>query len=530
MVRRKRLLLGILVAVIALLPSLAACQAGDAEPQKLVYGLTLIPSGIDPHIHASSELGIPLSNVYDTLVYLDPETGEFVPGLATEWSVSEDGLVYTFTLRKGVVFHDGTRFDAQAVKFNLDRVVDPATGSQKARYMLGKLDRVEVVGDHSVTIRLAAPYAPLLDSLSQVYLGMASPAAVDKWGKAEYQFHQVGTGPFKFVEYIPGDHLTLARNPKYKWGPELLRQVDSSVDEIEFRFYEDPSTRTIALESEQAQIMGEIPPQDAGRIEEAAGLALHPVAIPGQPLQFFFNLSRPPTDELAVRRALMYATDRETIVETIFGSWSPVASGPLSRVTLGYVSDFEGRYLHDVSRAQELLEEAGWMDSDGDRMREKDQRQLVIELYHMGWGMVPEVVQMIENDWAAVGAQVNAHLVSYPAALEAARAGDHNVIPFNLFGTDPAQLGSFYTSGGGFNFSHVQDAELDELLGLAAASQDLPQRLELYRQAQTKIMEQALVLPIRDYVNLNASSSRVQGLRFDARGWFPLLSEVQLED
>jgi peptide/nickel transport system substrate-binding protein len=528
-VDRKRLPL-LVLGVLMSAALLAACGGSDGQPRTLTYGLTLVPSGIDPHIHASNELGIPLSSVYDTLVYQDPATGEFVPGLATEWTVSADGLVYTFSLRKDVKFHDGTRFDAAAVEANLERVVDPETGSQKARFMLGPFERAEVVDDYTVTIHLAAPYAPLLDSLSQVYLGMASPAALAEWGPSDYQFHQVGTGPFTFVEYIPGDHLTLARNPDYRWGPAFLKDGGSrAVDEVVFRFYEDPATRAIALESGQADVMGEIPPQDARRLAEDARFVVHPVAIPGQPLQLFLNVARPPTDELAVRRALISAADRATIAETVFGSWSPVAYAPLSAVSKGYPPDFESWYPFNPDGARTLLEGAGWIDADGDGVRERDGVELRVDLYYMGWGLVPEVVQMLESAWTAVGVGVDAQLVSYPAALEAARDGDHHAIPFNLFGTDPSLLDNFYTSGGGFNWSKVEDAELDRWLQEAAATTDMDARLALYHRAQTRIMELALVLPIRDYVNLNVASVAVEDLSYDAQGWFPLLGKTRLE-
>jgi len=526
-VDRKRLPL-LVLGVLVLAALLATCGGGGVgEPQTLTYGLTLVPSGIDPHIHASNELGIPLNSVYDTLVYQDPTSGEFVPGLATEWTIAADGLVYTFTLRTDVRFHDGTRFDAEAVRVNLERVVDPETGSQKARYMLGTFVRAEVIDESTVAIHLAAPYAPLLDSLSQVYLGMASPAALGEWGPSDYQFHQVGTGPFRFVEYVPGDRLTLARNPDYRWGPAFFE--DGGVDEVVFRFYEDPATRAIALESGQADVMGEIPPQDARRLAEDARFVVHPVAIPGQPLQLFLNTARPPTDELAVRQALITATDRATIAETIFGTWSPVAYAPLSAVSKGYPSGFEAWYPYDPERARALLEEAGWRDADGDGVRERDGVALRLDLYYMGWGLVPEVVQMLESAWAAIGVGVNAQPVSYPAALEAARNGEHHAIPFNLFGTDPSLLESFYSSGGGFNWSKVEDPELDRWLAEAAATTEMGARLALYQRAQTRIMEQALVLPIRDYVNLNVASAAVEDLAYDAQGWFPLLVKTKLE-
>jgi peptide/nickel transport system substrate-binding protein len=520
----------LLLFALALTMLLTACGGTAGGPRTLNYGLTLIPSGIDPHVHASNELGIPLSSVYDTLVFQDPATGEFVPGLATDWTISADGLVYTFSLRHDVKFHDGTPFNAEAVRINLERIVDPTTASQKARFMLGSFERAEVIDDYTVALHLAAPYAPLLDSLSQVYLGMASPAALAEWGPSDYQFHQVGTGPFTFVEYIPGDHLTLARNPDYRWGPAFLEPAASdTVDEVVFRFYEDPATRAIALESGQADVMGEIPPQDARRLAEDDRFLLHPVSIPGQPLQLFLNSTRPPTDEVGVRRALITATDRATIVKTVFGDWSPVASAPLSAITRGYASDFRDWYPYDPVQARALLKDAGWVDANGDGIRERDGQPLRLDLYYMSWGMMPEVVQMLESAWTAVGFEVDSQLVSYPAALEAAANGEHNVIPFNLFGTDPSLLASFYSTGAGFNWSMIRDPELDRWLQQAAATTDPAARLDLYRQAQTRIMEEALVLPIRDYVNLNVARAAVKDLSYDAQGWFPLLAKVRLE-
>ncbi len=510
--------------------TLVGCQS-KAQPASLVYGLTLIPSGIDPHIHASSELGIPLRSVYDTLVYLDPDTGVFVPGLATEWTVSEDGRRYTFKLRTGVRFHDGSRFDAQAVKFNLERVLNPETGSQKARYMVGSLRQIEVPDELTVVLDLAEPYAPLLDSLSQVYLGMASPTAVQKWGNADYQFHQVGTGPYRLAEYVPGDHLTLTRYTDYDWGPSFLRaEGRNQVGEVVFRFYQDPATRAVALESGQAHVMGEIPPQDAARIEGRSDLALLPVPIPGQPLQLFINSTRPPTDELAVRRALIQAVDRAAVVQTVFGSWSPVADGPLTAVTMAHLGGFGDMYPYRPSVAAALLDQAGWVDPDGDGVRARDGRTLNISFYYMSWGMMPEVAQMVENAWRAVGFQVESQLVAYPAALEAARNGDHNVIPFNLSGTDPSMLDSFYTSGGGFNWSKVSDPDLDAWFQAASVSTQLAERITLYQRAQQRIMEQALVMPVRDYVNLNGVSRQMAGLRYDAQGWFPLLATLSVQE
>jgi peptide/nickel transport system substrate-binding protein len=515
-------------------PLLDTPEPVPAIPQggRLIYGLTLAPSGIDPHIDASSELGIPLTSVYDTLVYQALD-GSFTPGLATRWDISEDGKVYTFYLRDDVIFHDGTPFDAQAVRFNLDRIASPETMSRKARGMLGPYDHTEVVDSYTVRIHFTQPYAPFLDSLSQVYLGMASPAAVQQWS-TEYQLHQVGTGPFVFKEYIPNNHLTLARNPDYDWAPAVYNHNGPAyLDEVEFRFYVDPAVRALALESGEADIMGEIPPQDAVRLESSAGFAILRVAIPGQPLQFFLNTEKPPTDDLRVRQALLFGTDRQAIASAIFRDFSPAAYGPLSAVTMGYLPEVEELYAHDPAQANALLDEAGWVDSDQDGIRDQNGQPLALQAYLMSWGYLPEVGQMLQAQFQAIGIDLQTQLVAFPAAIEAAAQGAHHLAPMTFSSSDPSVLGTTYLSSnadGGFNWSKVRDAELDRLLNEGVSQLEPTTRASLYAQAQIRIMDLALVLPIRDYVNLNGAKASVKGLRYDRRGWFPWLYDVYLEE
>ncbi len=513
---------------LVLLSSLLIGCSAPPSRARIVYGLTLAPSGIDPHVNVSSELGIPLTSVYDTLVYRDPGAGKFVPGLAERWVVSDDGLVYTFYLRQGVTFHDGTPFNAEAVRFNLARITSPDLASQKARFMLGPYERTEVVDEYTVRIHLSEPFVPLLDALSQVYLGMVSPAAVEQWGD-EYQLHQVGTGPFLFAEYVPGDHLLLRRNPDYAWGPPIYQHETAQPEEIEFRFFTDLATRSPVLETGEADVMGEIPPQDVARLEASPDFRIEAVPIPGISLMVFMNTTRPPLDDIQVRQALLYGTDRQAIISTVFRDTSPVAYGPLAAVTFGYEPAVRETYPYDPVQAAALLDEAGWSDTDGDGTRDQDGESLTLDLYLMGWGYVPEVGQLLAAQWSALGVGVNSQVVSYPEALQVAGEGRHHLIPFNLSGSDPDILRKFFHSQAGFNWAQVSDSELDAWLETAARTSDRAERAALYSQVQLRVMDQALVIPIRDYVNLNGVSNRVQGLRFDTQGWFPWLIDVTVD-
>ncbi len=507
----------------------AAPTAAPAAKKELRYGLTLVVSGLDPHIHTSSELGIPLTSVYDTLVFMGTDN-KFVPGLAESWTVSSDGLSYTFKLRKDVKFHDGTPFNAQAVKDNLDRIVSPDTKSGKAAAILGPYKGTDVVDEFTAKVNLSKPYMPLLDSLAQVYLGMASPTAFKKWGPADYQAHQVGTGPFKFVEseFVSKDTIVIEKNPDYKWGPSVYKHTGPAyLDRVVFKFYPDPPTRAPALETNAVQIMGELPPQDAVRLQKDAKYQVVVADTPGMPLQFFLNTAKAPTNELKVRQALIYGTDRKAIVKTVFQDLSPVAYGPWSHSALGYDKSVEAMYPYDQAKAKALLDEAGWKPG-ADGIRVKDGKRLSLETYLQTWGYLNETGQMLQAQLKLIGVELKTQVVAFPAAQAATKDGLHNVAPNSLSATDPSFLSAMFKTGGAYSWSKYSDADLDKILGQADSELDVAKRMALYGQAQKIAMEQALVIPIRDYTNWNGASAKVKGLLYDVHGWWPYLYDVDL--
>ncbi len=514
----------------AILSALITREPAAAQPaaSRIVYGLTLLPSGFDPHINASSELGIPLRSVYDTLVYRDPTTKDFVAGLAERWEISPDGLLYTFYLRRDVRFHDGEPFDAYAVAANLDRITNPETRSQKAVFLLGTFERYIVTDTYTIQLALKAPYAPLLDSLAQVYLGIASPKALQEYSNDLYQLHQVGTGPYQMVEFIPGDYILLHRNPDYRWAPSFyLPDNPSPVEEIEFRFFTDPATRAPALESGAAHIMGELAPLDALALNRRDDMTLIPQPIPGMPLQFLFNTAKAPTDRLDVRRAVITATDRTAIIDSVFQQLSPVAYGPLAAASPFYEPQIRQFYPYNRAVARQALSELGYTDNDGDRILDLNGAPLRLIVIVPTWGNAPQVAQRLQSQWRDQGIDAELRQVPNLAGLLAAvQSGDYHLVAFNDFGTDPSLLNTFYMTDARNNFMRVSNTNLDQWLIQAAQTNDLAERQNLYTGVQGWIMDQALVLPIRDYVNLNAHSKRVSGLTFDAYGWFPLLANL----
>lgn len=547
--RKRRIRWGVWLPVLAVLTlALIACllavvstliseeEKTTSSGNTLVYGLTLNPSGIDPHYNRSAELGIPLYSVYDTLIYRHPQTREFVEGLAQRWEISPDGLTYTFYLRQDVKFHDGTAFDANAVGVTFDRIVNqqyPDWRPGKALDLIGPFyNGYKIVDDFTFQIFLTAPYAPLLDALSQPYWGIASPTVLANWSVDTYQWHQVGTGPYKLVEVIPGDRIILERNKDYAWGPIFYApQSDRSIDRIEFRFFDkDPASRRIALEAGDVDIVGELPPTDAETLLSDQEIQIFKQAIPGQPLQFYFNTSRPLVNDQRFRQALLHATNRAAIVDTVFfRDLSPVAYGPLAAASPYYNSAVAEMYPNNLQRTRELFGQIGLVDSDDDGILEFNTQPVKLKIAIGNWGFLPEVAALIQSQWREIGIEVEINQVAgFTALQEVATSGDYDLLSFEDFGLDPNILNPAYLSISPTNYTHYVDAELDGWL-TQALSVDETTRVTLYNQIQQRIMDQALILPIRDYVNLIGWSARLEGLIFTGQGWWPLLNNVQVK-
>ena len=205
--------------------------------------------------------------IFESLVQLD-QAGVARPLLASSWETSPDGKTWTFKLRDRVKFHDGTPFDAQAVKFTLDRIVDGSAGGSSSLAFLGPIERSEVVDRLTIRLVFKKPYPALLDGLETGYLAIVSPTAVKKHGK-EFGQHPIGTGPYMFESWTRGQQVVLKRNPGYNWAPAHMKhQGPGHLDEIVYRFVPEHQTRLAALEKGEVDLIGRAPGPDVGRLRE----------------------------------------------------------------------------------------------------------------------------------------------------------------------------------------------------------------------------------------------------------------------
>ena len=530
-----RIAAGISIWMMALLV-LAGC-AGEQEPAAcemdphcLTYGIAADIPILDPHAADSAEAGMLFRQIYDTLVYRDPDTRDFVPGLASSWERSEDGVIYTFHLRQDIVFHDGTRFSSAAVARNIDRIYDPEMNSLHARSLLGPLSRYKILDEFTIQIHLLGPYAPFLDGLAQPFLGIASPQALDAYNSLRYQFHQVGTGPFILDYYLPGERIALRRNSRYAGNPGIDEPLDGAeISRVEIVILPDESAALQLILSGRLDVIDSLLPADARNLVGNSEVQLLPTNIPGQTVQFLLNTSGEHLGSRSVRLALLYATNRIAIRDSVFFNYSPIAWSPLSRSTglahTGYVNQF----AYNIGLAQELLESAGYEDSNGDGILDRDGVPLELRMIVPPWGQLPEVAAVIKEQWKSVGIELAIEPVPGTSRLlRQVQSGQFDLFPVERSGLEPSILGTVFLDHSQYRFPQTQNEPLTSLLRQAAAEQDRLTRREQYFQVQSILMNEALILPIRENVKIRGLRSNIHNLEFDAYGLYPLLHKVRV--
>jgi peptide/nickel transport system substrate-binding protein len=520
--------------LLALSVSFSAAAAAPQAGGTLVYALRDEPDRLDPNLSGLRPSQIVFFQIFDPLIVRDKRDQSFKPWLATSWQVSPDGKVYTFALRPGVKFQDGTPFDAAAVKFNFDRTHNPTLASRCGGCAVGFYDHTVVVNPLTVKIYLKRPWAPFLDAAS-LYYRMVSPTAVKRYGDQDFGRHPVGTGPFQFVEWVPNDHITLERYPAYGWPAPIMHHTGPAhVDRVEFRMLPEDGTRVAALENGEAQVIDNAPAQDFDRLTKDPRFQALIGFVPGIPFDFAINVTKSPTSELAVRQAFSYGLDRPTIATTVFGPFEKVDAflptyGLLTPYTWAY-DKTAGLYHYNPAKARALLDEAGWkVGPDG--IRQKSGQRLTIALGSWEHG-VPEVMQA---QLKQIGIDLKL-FIETGAAIQTVNQNQREAItlmsPLPAPRSDPDIISAFLHSrnvgGGGFNFSFVKDPALDRLLDAQAVEVNSAKRLQILSAAQHMVMEKAYMVAVYNWDNISLKSANVRDLEFDNIGFFPWLYDAWL--
>ncbi|MBM3450209.1 MAG: ABC transporter substrate-binding protein [Armatimonadetes bacterium] len=486
---------------------------------------------LDPRVTQSRHEWQVIMHVFDSLIFRDAD-GKFHPWLAESWQFSPDRRSITFKLRKGVTFHDGTPFNAEAVKFTFDSIQDPAVGSQAAIDLLGPYKSSEVVDPYTIRVNWNQPYGPIIANLSTANLGIVSPAAVKKLGNDGFARAPVGSGPLKFVEWVDRQRVVLDRNPAYKWAPAALKNKGAvQFERVVLRIIPDDSTRVAAFERREIDLIESIPAIEVKRFRGAANTDVMLGLVTGLPESVMFNISVAPTNDVRVRRAFMHAVNRPKLVQDLFYGTKKPAYSAITESTPGYWKGAEALYPYDLNRAKALLEEAGWKVGAGG-IREKDGQKLEMNFRVL---VFPDVAVALQSSVREAGMQLNVENVTKPKQDEYILANDYHVLTLSWSGADPSILSIPFHSRNvpepgkfKFNWNRIKSQALDRLLTDADGETDPAKRARILQSIQQFVLNQGLMFPMHPLVQATGYYKNISGLRFAQTQYQVIFNDVRV--
>jgi peptide/nickel transport system substrate-binding protein len=493
----------------------------------LVVSMAADPTGLDPEAVLNNTSGFVMATIFDGLIRYKPGTVEVEPGLAQSWDIAADALTYTFHLRQGVKYHDGTPFNARALIATLDRqlnktdpnyIANSGPVQNLADFTYGSVASYRAVDDSTVELKMKEPSAALLASLAMVWNGVVSPNAAAKSGK-EFRNHPVGSGPFIFREWRQRDQVVLDANPDYWKGRP-------KVDHLVFKEYPDAQAALLALKRGEVQIMGDVATPVIASIRGDANLVLlsQPgLAVNGMAMS---NDVAPFTDK-RVRQALNYAVDKDAIGKALYGGLSTPMVSPLPEAQWGFDKTMTG-YSYDPAKAKELLAAAGV------------QPGLKVELlaYSTPRGYNPagpDLAVALQGYFRKVGIEADIRKLDIGAFLATVRSGKYQGMFLSGFSGDNGDpdnfLNSLFHSGqmpvG--DTSHYKNAEVEKLMDEAARVTDQDRRLALYKTIQRQIMDDAPWVFVNSVLQVRAARKEVKGFQLNPTQMFFDMEQVSIE-
>jgi peptide/nickel transport system substrate-binding protein len=513
----RRLLSPVLQAGVLALLAQQAVAADIDRDAKITVGWAELIDTLNPATTGARDVGPLDVNMFDTLVWLTPDF-KITPDLATKWEVSPDGKTYTFTIRDDVTFHDGTGLDAAAVAANINYIADKNTQSNVALGLLGPCTTATATAKYTMQISCTAPYAPLLAQLGEPYAGIQSPKAIQEYGK-DLGLHPTGTGPFSFVSYTPGQSLVVKRNEAYKWAPAATGHTGPpDIAQITFQIVTSPQARVSQFQSGQSLLMQETPGVFWNALQKMDRYTAMPVPISGLGIFVPINAGSGSTSDLAVRKAILYATDKIGVIQLADAGAHPVSNAPLAKGMIGYTDAFENMYPYDPAKAEATLKDAGW--TKPGEFWEKDGKPLTVKLTGIATSTEsPLIVQAIQGYLRKAGMDATVQLMAVPAWLAASIKGETSMAPSQYIGVDPDALHLWYLPDQYFNWTHWSRPDLTALILQGQSELDPAKRPAIYAQVQKIIMDEALVMPLHQNIDLVMASKKLTGVTWSGGGF-----------
>lgn len=497
---------------------LSACGANSAPSSSgtktLAVGVFQNPDSLDPGATGLVSVAQMLQTIFDPLIWKFPNDPKYYPGLAQSFTVSPDAKTYTFKLRSGVKFHDGTPFDASAVKATFDHIVNPATKSLSAIGALGPYVETRVIDSMTAQVVFSAPNAAFVNEMTDITLAISSPTALKKYGKG-YDTHPVGTGPFIFRQFVNNEKVVVARNPNYAWGPAPLGNGKPALlDQITFRILPDPSSQANALTTNEIQIGQNLNPGDVTSAVSAGKRKLTALSS-GMPYCIMINAQKPPTNELAVRQAIEYSINNKAIIDTLFKGLYTPATSVLTPITPGYASD-QALYSYNPTKAGQLLDAAGWKRGSSG-VRTRNGQQLSLEFINIANFGFDGISQLMQAQMKAVGIHSTITDQAFPSVGTTYNQGQQNLADWFYYDVDPYLFNTVFNSTqikSGFNWEHYDNPAIDAAIAAANADTNNGSREAKYQAIALTLAQSATIIPIYNLESIVVTQPNVSGIKF----------------
>ncbi|HCT7427756.1 TPA: TIGR04028 family ABC transporter substrate-binding protein [Klebsiella aerogenes] len=522
------------------LPTLAALFIAGAfsvsAAQTPIKGGTLIYLEQQPHTNLYPPAGgfYPnggiLNQITDKLTWQNPETLAIEPWIAESWSSNDEKTEYTFKLRPGVTFSDGTPLDANAVAKNFDTY---GLGNKALRLpvseVINNYDRSEVIDPLTVKFYFKKPSPGFLQGTATIGSGLVSLSTLARSFEALGDARNIiGSGPFTVKDEKPGRELTLVARKDYQWGPKnLAQQGPANLDGITYIVTPEDSVRIGALLAGQAGFIRQVQAYDEKQATDQ-GFNIYAAPTRGVNDSLSFRPDNPLVADQRVRQALLHATNAKQVVETLFSPNYPQASSVIARTAAGYV-DLSDKLAFDQQKAKQLLDEAGWTPG-ADGIRQKAGQRLALTVYEsLPQPQNKEVLQLVAQQWRQVGVALsvkagdagsrvldNLDPLKTPLTVSEVGRADPDVVKSMFF---PANSDALLQQGGSSDkVKTFRDDKLNALLTAISAEVDAQKRLQLTGDAQRYLLDNAYVIPIFEEPQVFAGAPWVKGVRFEAVG------------
>ena len=505
----------IALALIAVMATFTLVGCGDSKDTSapdpndtLIYAQGSEPRGLDPALVDDGESAKVMSNIYEGLLKYNKDSTKVEPCLAKDWTVTDDGLSYTFHLQEGVKFQDGTDFNADAVKFNIDRQLPPNVTEDMAYapFVYGSVKDVEVVDNYTVKVNLTAPSTPFLANLAMIMSApMVSPKALEE-NENNVNQAPVGTGPYTFVRWDKDQSIVLVRNDNY-WGTKALTK------NVIFKFIKDNSARVVALNNGEADIIDGI---DATVVKQITDAKNNIFQAPGMNINYLaYNTTKEVLKDPKIRRAFSQAINVPELVQSLYQGYSEVATSILPTFMEGYDESIT-QVQYDPTAAQKTLQDAGI--TSVHMIAYTNPRP-----YNAATGQA--LAEAIQGYLAKVGVTASIDSFDWTTYKEKVRGGDYDIAFYGWIGDNGDPDNFMYLlahEDPTMNIALYKNPAFNNLIAEGIKTPAGDERNAIYTELEKIAAEDAPWLPISHALTLAAYRPNVEGFYYHMTGITPL--------